>query len=87
MISATILGFTAAAFTTTSFLPQAVKSIITIDTVGICRDIYSLFTAGSLLWLLFGVFSNNIPIAIANAVTLLFAVLLLIYKIQIKNLK
>ena len=68
----TITGFAAAILTTASFLPQAIKTIQTKDTSGISLIMYSLFALGTLLWFLFGFFSNNLPVTIANAVTLGF---------------
>ena len=82
MDSITILGFAAAISTTTSFLPQAIKTIRTKDTSGISLSMYSLFAWGTLLWFLFGLFSHNMPVMIANAVTLLFASIILTYKIK-----
>lgn len=81
----TILGFVAAALTTGSFLPQAIKTIRTKDTHSISFFMYLLFSTGTLLWLLFGLFSNNIPIIVANAITLVFAVIILVYKIKYKS--
>jgi MtN3 and saliva related transmembrane protein len=43
---------------------------------------YTLFTVGTLLWLLFGIFTTNFPIIIANAITFLFASTILYYKIK-----
>ena len=82
MTIVTILGFTAAALTTGSFLPQAIKTIRTKDTHSISFFMYLLFSTGTLLWLLFGLFSDNIPIVVANAITLVFAVIILIYKMK-----
>jgi len=82
MDSITILGFAAAISTTASFLPQAIKTIRTKDTSGISLSMYSLFAWGTLLWFLFGLFSHNMPVMIANAVTLLFASIILTYKIK-----
>ena len=80
----TLTGFLAAAFTTTSFLPQAIKTIRTKDTGSISLFMYTLFATGTLLWLLFGIFSNNMPVTIANAVTLVFAIIILFYKLKFK---
>lgn len=77
-----ILGYLAAICTTISFLPQAIKIIKTKNTRGISLVMYTLFTVGTLLWLLFGIFTNNIPIIIANAITLLFACTILFYTIK-----
>ncbi len=79
-----VLGLAAAACTTISFLPQAIKTIRTKDTSGISLFMYSLFAFGTLLWLLFGLFTGNIPIVSANAITLIFSIIILIYKIKYK---
>lgn len=85
MTFVTIIGFIAAALTTGSFLPQAIKTIRTKDTHSISFFMYLLFSTGTLLWLIFGLLSNNIPIIVANAITLVFAVIILIYKIKYRK--
>lgn len=78
----TLLGFAAALLTTASFLPQAIKTIRTKDTSGISLFMYSIFALGTLLWFLFGLFTGNIPIIVANAITLVFSCIILLYKIK-----
>jgi len=80
----TIIGYFAAFGTTVSFLPQAIKTIQTKDTSGISLPMYCLFTAGTLLWLIYGVMEPSLPVAVANAITLIFAATILIYKIKYK---
>jgi MtN3 and saliva related transmembrane protein len=80
----TIIGLLAAFGTTVSFLPQAVKTIQTKDTSGISLPMYILFTAGTLLWLIYGIMYPSLPVAVANAITLIFAATILIYKIKYK---
>jgi MtN3 and saliva related transmembrane protein len=80
----TIIGLIAAVCTTLSFLPQALKTIRTKDTSGISLSMYGLFTLGTLLWLVFGILSFNIPVTAANFVTLIFAGIILFYKIKYK---
>ncbi|MEP7144055.1 MAG: SemiSWEET transporter [Ferruginibacter sp.] len=80
----TIIGLAAAFCTTTSFLPQAIKTIQTKNTSGISLSMYSLFAFGTLLWLIYGIADSNLPVAIANGITLIFAVIILIYKIRYK---
>ncbi len=82
MDAVTGLGFVAAILTTSSFLPQAFKTIKTKDTSGISLFMYSLFSLGTLCWFLFGLFSHNMPVLIANAITLVFAAIVLGYKIK-----
>jgi MtN3 and saliva related transmembrane protein len=79
-----IIGFMAAFGTTFSFLPQAIKTIKTKDTSGISLYMYSLFTAGTVLWLVYGILAPSIPVAVANAITTIFATIILAYKIKYK---
>ncbi|MDB4926236.1 SemiSWEET transporter [Mucilaginibacter sp.] len=79
-----IIGLMAAFSTTVSFLPQAVKTIRTKDTSGISLSMYAVFTTGTFLWLIYGILSPSLPVALANAVTFLFAGIILIYKIRYK---
>ena len=80
----TIIGLLAAFCTTVSFLPQAVETIRTKNTSGISLSMYAIFTAGTLLWLIYGIMFPSMPVAIANAITLLFASVILGYKIRYK---
>ncbi|MGZ5286993.1 MAG: SemiSWEET transporter [Flavisolibacter sp.] len=79
-----IIGFSAAAATTISFVPQTIQTIKTKDTRGISLGMYLIFTTGVLLWLLYGIFSKNFPIIAANVVTLALATIILGYKIKYK---
>jgi MtN3 and saliva related transmembrane protein len=80
----TVIGLTAACATTISFLPQAVQTIRTKDTSGISLAMYGVFTLGTFLWLVYGILSSNIPVVFANGITLIFASIILIYKIRYK---
>jgi len=80
----TMIGLGAACLTTVSFLPQAIKTISSKNTSGISLSMYAVFTTGTFLWLLYGLFGNDIPIIIANGITLVFAGIILIYKIKYK---
>jgi len=79
-----IIGFAAAFGTTFSFLPQAIKTVKTKDTSGISLYMYWFFTAGTFFWLAYGILSHSAPVAVANAITALFATIILAYKIRYK---
>lgn len=79
-----VIGLSAAFGTTVSFLPQAVKTIQTKNTSGISLYMYALFTLGTLLWLIYGLMSHSLPVTIANAITFVFASVILIYKLKYK---
>ncbi len=76
-----ILGYMAAALTTGSFLPQAWLTLRTRDVSGISLAMYSAFTAGVALWLIYGVMLGKWPIVVANLVTLLLAGTILVTKL------
>ena len=80
----TLIGLAAACGTTASFIPQAIQTIRTKNTTGISLSMYGVFTAGTFLWLLYGILSENFPVALANGITLVFATIILAYKIRYK---
>ena len=80
----TIIGYLAAFGTTISFLPQAMETIRTKNTSGISLSMYAIFTAGTFLWMLYGIMLPSWPVAVANAITLVFAGVILGYKIKYK---
>jgi MtN3 and saliva related transmembrane protein len=67
------LGFAAATLTTASFVPQAWLTFKTRDVRGISLGMYSAFTLGVALWLVYGVLIEAWPIVVANAITLALA--------------
>ena len=68
-----LIGYLADALTTCSFVPQALHTFRTRDVAGISLGMYSVFTAGVALWLLYGLALSAWPIVAANAVTLALA--------------
>lgn len=80
-ITPDIIGYLAATLTTASFLPQAILTIKTKDTDSLSLSMYSLFTAGVLCWLIYGVYLGNNAIIVANAITFILAVSILAFKI------
>jgi MtN3 and saliva related transmembrane protein len=73
----TVLGLVAAILTTSAFLPQAVKTIKTKHTKDLSLGMYSILTFGIFLWLVYGIFIGDLPIIMANAITLAFCVIIL----------
>lgn len=76
-----LVGYAAAVLTTLSFLPQAVLTLKTRDTDSLSLGMYGLFTAGVLMWLIYGILLENLAIIIANAITFLLASIILSFKI------
>lgn len=77
-----VLGSAAALLTTASFVPQAVLVIRTRDTRAISLTMYCMFVTGVALWLVYGVMIGELPVILANAVTLVLASIILTRKIR-----
>ena len=76
-----ILGYCAAFLTTSSFLPQALLILKTRDTQSLSLTMYSLFTLGVLLWLIYGFQKMDYALICANTITLLLSMIILGFKI------
>ena len=76
-----VLGYIAAFCTTSSFLPQAILTIRTRDTESLSFGMYSLFTLGVFLWLLYGINQQDSALIWANSITLVLASTILGFKI------
>lgn len=77
------LGLLAAVLTTGSFVPQALLTLRTRDVSGISLGMYSAFTLGVALWMVYGLILREWPIVLANAVTLALASVILATKIVV----
>jgi MtN3 and saliva related transmembrane protein len=77
-----ILGYVGAALTTSSFLPQAIRTIRTRETHGISLWMYVMFTAGVGFWLAYGLATDSLPMIVANSVTLPMAAVILVLKLR-----
>ena len=84
MPSTELIGYLAATLTTCSFVPQAWLTFRTRDVSGISLGMYSVFTAGVALWLVYGVLLDAWPIVAANAVTLALALAILVMKLRFR---
>lgn len=77
-----LIGYLAATLTTCSFVPQALHTFRTRDVRGISLGMYSVFTVGIALWLVYGLALGAWPIVAANAITLALAGSILAMKLR-----
>ena len=77
----TLLGYSAAMLTTLSFFPQAIKTLRSGDTRAISLRMYLLLTSGIALWGLYGLITRDGPLIVANAITLIPALVVLKHKL------
>lgn len=73
MDSLTVIGLLAALCTTAAFVPQVTQAWRTRETRGISLRMYVTFTVGVALWMLYGILLRDVPIILANAITLVLA--------------
>ena len=67
------LGLVAGALTTIAFLPQVMKTWKSKSAEDLSLGMLASFSTGVLLWLIYWMLIDSLPIIIANAVTLLLA--------------
>ncbi|MFN3493765.1 MAG: SemiSWEET transporter [Hydrogenophaga sp.] len=77
-----LIGYLAACLTTLSFMPQAWLTFRTRNVSGISLGMYSAFTLGVALWLVYGLSLKAWPVVAANAVTLVLALSILVMKLR-----
>lgn len=78
----TWVGLLAAFCSTAAFLPQVVKTWRTRSTKDISLVMFTVLIVGILLWLAYGIIIRDIPLIVANAVTLVFAGTILFFKLK-----
>jgi MtN3 and saliva related transmembrane protein len=81
MTNIDFLGFFAAFLTTFSLVPQALQVIKTKDTASLSLLMYSLFTLGVIVWLVYGIIREDSALIVANIITFVFASLILSVKV------
>ncbi len=70
MLIVTLIGLGAAICTTSSFLPQVIKAWRTRSTHDISVGMFILQTTGNSMWLLYGALIGDLPLMVANLITL-----------------
>jgi MtN3 and saliva related transmembrane protein len=81
-MSITLLGILAGALTSCAFIPQAYKVIKTKRTEDISIPMYTLCTIGVFIWILYGIFINDLAILLTNIVTFIPTLIILILTVK-----
>ena len=76
------IGGAGAALTTICWLPQAVRVVRTKDTQAISLATNLIFATGILLWLIYGIAIGNWPLIAANAISMLFTLVIIAMKLR-----
>ena len=78
----TLIGLLAAFCSTGAFIPQVVKTWRTRSTKDISLVMFLVLVTGIVLWLVYGLAIRDIPLVIANSVTLALAGTILYFKVK-----
>ena len=80
-----LVGSIAAFLTTVAFVPQAYKVYKTNQTKDLSLFLFLIFSLGVFMWLIYGIMIEDLPIMIANSITLFLSLYILYKKISIDN--
>ncbi len=78
------IGMAAALLTTAAFAPQAFKVWQTRSTRDVSLAMFLMMVSGVMLWLAYGILISDMPLIVANAVTLVLAATILVAKIRFR---
>lgn len=79
------IGLAAGLLTTTAFIPQVWKIYRTKSGKDISARMFSLFSAGIVLWLVYGVLLQSLPLILSNAVTLVLSLTIIGLKLRYRE--
>ncbi|MEM4056491.1 MAG: SemiSWEET transporter [Thermoplasmatales archaeon] len=75
-----VIGLVAGTLTTSSFIPQAVKIYLKKKADEISATMFSVILMGMILWILYGYMINSTPVIIANSISGVLCLTILILK-------
>lgn len=78
----TFVGMVAGICTTLAFVPQVLQVYRSRSAKDISLGMYAIFLSGVVLWLIYGVMIDAMPIIVANAVTMILAGAVLLAKLR-----
>jgi MtN3 and saliva related transmembrane protein len=84
-IHISIIGVIAGTCTMLSFAPQIIKIWKTKHAGDISMAMYVVLTTGIFLWLIYGIFLGRFPIILANGVSLIMCLSVIIMKIAYRR--
>ena len=80
-------GFIAAALTTIAFLPQVIKTWRTRKAEDVSIVMLLMFITGLLFWIIYAIQTNAFPVLIANIITFILNISVLILKLMYREQK
>ena len=79
-----IIGLIAAVLTTSAYVPQVYKTWKTKSAGNISLTMYIAMFSGIILWLIYGAHLKSLAMIVANIVTAILTLIILIFKLRYK---
>lgn len=79
-----LIGLIAAILTTSAYVPQVYKTWKTKSAGNISLTMYIAMFSGIILWLIYGIHLNSFAMIVANIVTAILTLIILIFKVRYK---
>jgi MtN3 and saliva related transmembrane protein len=80
-----VIGIIAGALSCTTFLPQVIKTWKSKSTKDVSLTMFLIATAGTLLWLIYGILIGSVAIIGTNIIVLLFSLTMLLLLFKNRN--
>ena len=77
-----LLGLAAGTLTTVSVLPQVIKAWKTRHTKDVSLIMFLILFTGVALWFSYGLLIGDVPVVVANGVTMVFVLTMIILKLR-----
>ncbi len=77
-----IIGYFAAIFTTFAYVPQTIKVFREKNTKSLSLGMYLMINTGIALWLVYGFMIDSPSLILANGITLMLSLPILVMKIR-----
>ena len=85
MLTPDWIGWLAGTLTTVAFVPQVIKIWRSKKADDISISMFLIFTVGVALWMVYGIQTASLPVMLANAVTLVLALVILMLKYRYRK--
>jgi MtN3 and saliva related transmembrane protein len=79
-----IIGLIAAVLTTSAYVPQVYKTWKTKSAGNISLTMYIAMFIGIILWLIYGIHLNSFAMIVANSVTAVLTLIIMVFKLKYK---
>ncbi len=81
----TALGLLAGTLTTIAFLPQVIKTWKSKSADDVSLGMFLTLCSGIILWIVYGISIQDIPLIVANGITFILAFTILCLKVRYKS--